>query len=133
MNKKRNKRLVSICIVILVIILGGVITMNLFNQEEVNKEHREQERMVKYIVSHYDGIKKVEFCSFNKNRKTGAIESDAKINDKIFVYFTVWENDNDITMSEFSSRNNGNQLHKNIKKGTDIDISGIKVTYWKEK
>ncbi|HEL1276088.1 TPA: hypothetical protein TVR16_001573 [Streptococcus equi subsp. zooepidemicus] len=74
MNKKRNKRLVSICIVILVIILGGVITMNLFSKEEVNKKHREQEAVAEYCVNHITlvdkrPIREIEFVEVQKDKK----------------------------------------------------------------
>ncbi|HEL1318253.1 TPA: hypothetical protein TVS10_001922, partial [Streptococcus equi subsp. zooepidemicus] len=61
MKKQQSKRRKLIGIVALIAILGGVITMNWLNDERLKKEYREQERIVKYVVSNYESIEKVEF------------------------------------------------------------------------
>ncbi|HEL1310796.1 TPA: hypothetical protein TVR06_001917, partial [Streptococcus equi subsp. zooepidemicus] len=87
MKKQQNKRRKLIGIVTLITILGGILTMNWLNGERLKKEYREQERIVKYVASNYEGIEKVEFIEFFHNNITGTYSFYAIINDKIKVDF----------------------------------------------
>ncbi|HEL1077739.1 TPA: hypothetical protein TVE89_001914, partial [Streptococcus equi subsp. zooepidemicus] len=85
MNKQQSKQRKLIGIVTLIAILGGVLMMNWLNGEELKKKYKEQERIVKYVASNYEGIEKVEFIEFFHNNKTGTCSFYAIINDKIKV------------------------------------------------
>ena len=132
MNKKRNKRLVSICIVILVIILGGVITMNLFNQEEVNKEHREQEAVAEYCVNHITlvdkrPIREIEFVEVQKDKKTGFLWFSTIINGKYRISFSQNESSKEIDANGYYDY----ELSFNDKSNNST-LNNIKITYVKE-
>ncbi|HEL0757270.1 TPA: DUF1433 domain-containing protein [Streptococcus equi subsp. zooepidemicus] len=129
MKKQQNKRRKLIGIVTLIAILGGVLTMNWLNDERLKKEYREQERIVKYVVSNYESIEKVEFIEFFHNNITGTYSFYAIINDKIKVDFTLWGLKGEIYVNELSSRNHGYFLKKLDTPNEKPDISQIEVKY----
>ncbi|WP_394350787.1 DUF1433 domain-containing protein [Streptococcus equi] len=129
MKKQQSKRRKLIGIVALIAILGGVITMNWLNDERLKKEYREQERIVKYVVSNYESIEKVEFIEFFHNNITGTYSFYAIINDKIKVDFTLWGLKGEIYVNELSSRNHGHFLKKLDTPNKKPDISNIKIYY----
>ncbi|HEK9152080.1 TPA: hypothetical protein SUC35_001952, partial [Streptococcus equi subsp. equi] len=58
MKKQQSKRRKLIGIVALITILGGILTMNWFNDEKLNRERREQERAAIYLSNTYENIHK---------------------------------------------------------------------------
>ncbi|HEL1030317.1 TPA: hypothetical protein TVB54_001918, partial [Streptococcus equi subsp. equi] len=56
MKKQQSKRRKLIGIVALITILGGILTMNWFNDEKLNRERREQERAAIYLSNTYENI-----------------------------------------------------------------------------
>ncbi|HEL0852350.1 TPA: hypothetical protein TU282_002070, partial [Streptococcus equi subsp. equi] len=54
MKKQQSKRRKLIGIVALITILGGILTMNWFNDEKLNRERREQERAAIYFSNTYE-------------------------------------------------------------------------------
>lgn len=56
----------------------------MFNSQE---KQREQDRMVKYLVSNYEEINKVEFTEIDYNEVAGTYSFYAIINDKIIFEF----------------------------------------------
>ncbi|HEL0000513.1 TPA: DUF1433 domain-containing protein [Streptococcus equi subsp. zooepidemicus] len=129
MKKQQNKRRKLIGIVTLITILGGILTMNWLNGERLKKEYREQERIVKYVASNYEGIEKVEFIEFFHNNITGTYSFYAIINDKIKVDFTLWGLNGDIDVNSLDSRNYGHFLKKLDKPNKKPDVSNIKIYY----
>ncbi|WP_165627345.1 hypothetical protein, partial [Streptococcus equi] len=84
---KNYWKLVSIAA--LIIILGGILTMNWFNGEELKKKkyRQEQDRVVKYIGEHIElgngkPITKIEFIEFQQNLSTGTWTITATVNNK---------------------------------------------------
>nr|WP_231153792.1 DUF1433 domain-containing protein [Streptococcus equi] len=129
MNKQQSKQRKLIGIVTLIAILGGVLMMNWLNGEELKKKYKEQERIVKYVASNYEGIEKVEFIEFFHNNKTGTCSFYAIINDKIKVDFTLWGLNGDIDVNSLDSRNHGHFLKKLDKHNKKSDISNVKIYY----
>ncbi|HEL1033960.1 TPA: DUF1433 domain-containing protein [Streptococcus equi subsp. zooepidemicus] len=126
MNKQQSKQRKLIGIVTLIAILGGVLMMNWLNGEELKKKYKEQERIVKYVASNYEGIEKVEFFH---NNKTGTCSFYAIINDKIKVDFTLWGLNGDIDVNSLDSRNHGHFLKKLDKHNKKSGISNVKIYY----
>ncbi|HEL0008605.1 TPA: hypothetical protein TUM56_001953 [Streptococcus equi subsp. zooepidemicus] len=94
MKKQLNKRQKLIGIVTLITILGGILTMNWLNGEELKKKkyRQEQDRVVKYIGEHIElgngqPITKIEFIEFQQNLSTGTWTITATVNDKYSIVF----------------------------------------------
>ncbi|EQB23760.1 membrane protein [Streptococcus equi subsp. zooepidemicus Sz35] len=94
MKKQLNKRRKLIGIVTLITILGGILTMNWLNGEELKKKkyRQEQDRVVKYIGEHIElgngqPITKIEFIEFQQNLSTGTWTITATVNDKYSIVF----------------------------------------------
>ncbi|MDI5916679.1 hypothetical protein [Streptococcus equi] len=94
MKKQQNKRRKLIGIVTLITILGGILTMNWLNGEELKKKkyRQEQDRVVKYIGEHIElgngqPITKIEFIEFQQNLSTGTWTITATVNDKYSIVF----------------------------------------------
>ncbi|HEL0675386.1 TPA: hypothetical protein TUW65_001923 [Streptococcus equi subsp. zooepidemicus] len=94
MKKQLNKRRKLIGIVTLITILGGILTMNWLNGEQLKKKkyRQEQDRVVKYIGEHIElgngqPITKIEFIEFQQNLSTGTWTITATVNDKYSIVF----------------------------------------------
>ncbi|MFI3117824.1 hypothetical protein [Streptococcus suis] len=109
----------------------------MFSFHRMNEEEKlqaqirkEQERMVLYVVNHYEGIEKIEFTSFEENRMTGSWYADAKVNGEISVSFTTFGFEGDLGMSQNSSRNNGLYLQIKDKPTIISNPNQIEVIYF---
>ncbi|HEK9990866.1 TPA: hypothetical protein TVS21_000107 [Streptococcus equi subsp. zooepidemicus] len=94
MKKQQSKRRKLIGIVTLITILGGILTMNWLNGEELKKKEyrQEQDRVVKYIGEHIElgngkPITKIEFIEFQQNLSTGTWTITATVNNKYNIVF----------------------------------------------
>ncbi|EHJ52350.1 DUF1433 domain-containing protein [Streptococcus macacae] len=115
-----------------VLIIGGIIMFNPFTGKDEPKYKHEQDRMVKYLVQNYEGIKKVEFTEIEHNKMTGSYSFYATINNKIKVNFTLMGLDGEIYVNELSSRNHGHSLKKLDTPDEKPDISHIEVKHLEE-
>ena len=126
MGKKTKLSIVSFVI----FVIGGIIMFSLNQkraQPEAQQIRHEQERMVKYLASNYEDIKKVEFRSFSKNDMTGFYRSNAIVNSKYKVTFYLAGLGGDIDI-DFRT-DSFIQEHPKIY-NSNIDIRGIKIIYF---
>ena len=88
MGKKTKLSIVAFVI----FVIGGIIMFSLNQkraQTEAQQIRHEQERIALYLVNHYEGIHRIEFTSFEQNTLTGTWTSNATVNDKVFVTFSI--------------------------------------------
>ncbi|WP_227984760.1 DUF1433 domain-containing protein [Streptococcus ruminantium] len=124
---KIKQVLASLFLVIGMMSLLGGCSMT---EEKVNYK-KEQDRMVEYLASHYEGIEKVEFRNFEKNNTTGTWNSDAVVNDIYYITFNLNGLGEEIDIAEHISRSKGKELNlKNEEK--DVNVSQIKKIYFEE-
>ncbi|KIS12406.1 membrane protein [Streptococcus equi subsp. zooepidemicus SzAM60] len=135
MKKQQNKRRKLIGIVTLITILGGVITMNWLNDEELKKKkyRQEQDRVMKYIGEHIElcngqHIIKIECIEFQQNLSTGTWIITATVNDKYDISFAEDYLGGELitavyNYNEFKFKQSGEQL-------TTHDMDKIKVVYY---
>ncbi|HEK9982928.1 TPA: hypothetical protein TT580_001703 [Streptococcus equi subsp. zooepidemicus] len=135
MKKQQNKRRKLIGIVTLITILGGVITMNWLNDEELKKKkyRQEQDRVMKYIGEHIElcngqHIIKIECIEFQQNLSTGTWIITATVNDKYDISFAEDYLGGELitavyNYNEFKFKQSGEQL-------TTHGIDKVKVVYY---
>ncbi|KXT78414.1 hypothetical protein [Streptococcus sp. DD13] len=114
-----------------ILMLGGIGMVILYQQrakEEAELIRHEQERMVLYVASNYEGVMKVQFTKHFYNSSTGTYEFYATVNDKTKVNFTLWGLDGEIGMSQLLSQNSGAELIR-LENRKEFNISDIEVIY----
>ena len=125
-------------IALVICIIGGIVMFSLNHQKEKTLEEKmkiEQERMALYLVSHYEKVEKIEFTSFQQNKLTGTWNSNAIVNDEIFVTFSVQNlmTEDEIGFGQHISQSNGNKLIERDNPeviNSDSLMSNITVIYW---
>ena len=133
-----NKRKKWGIIVLVICIIGGIVMFSLNQQKEKTLEEKmriEQDRMALYLVSHYEKVEKIEFTSFQQNKLTGTWNSNAIVNDEIFVTFSVQNlmTEDEIGFGQHISQSNGNKLIERENPeviNSDSLMSNITVIYW---
>ncbi|HEK9098400.1 TPA: hypothetical protein SUB15_001494 [Streptococcus equi subsp. zooepidemicus] len=135
MKKQQSKRRKLIGIVTLITILGGILTMNWLNGEELKKKkyRQEQDRVVKYIGEHIElgngqHIIKIECIEFQQNLSTGTWTITATVNDKYDISFAEDYLRGELitavyNYNEFKFKQSGEQL-------TTHGIDKVKVVYY---
>ena len=134
MNKRKKWGIIALVICI----IGGIIMFSLNQQKEKTLEEKmriEQDRMALYLVSHYEKVEKIEFTSFQQNKLTGTWNSNAIVNDEIFVTFSVQNlmTEDEIGFGQHISQSNGNKLIERDNPeviNSDSLMSNITVIYW---
>ena len=134
MNKRKKWGIIALVICI----IGGVVMFSLNQQKEKTLEEKmriEQDRMALYLVSHYEKVEKIEFTSFQQNKLTGTWNSNAIVNDEIFVTFSVQNlmTEDEIGFGQHISQSNGNKLIERDNPeviNSDSLMSNITVIYW---
>ena len=125
-------------IALVICIVGGIVMFSLNHQKEKTLEEKmriEQDRMALYLVSHYEKVEKIEFTSFQQNKLTGTWNSNAIVNDEIFVTFSVQNlmTEDEIGFGQHISQSNGNKLIERENPeviNSDSLMSNITVIYW---
>ena len=125
-------------IALVICIVGGIVMFSLNHQKEKTLEEKmriEQDRMELYLVSHYEKVEKIEFTSFQQNKLTGTWNSNAIVNDEIFVTFSVQNlmTEDEIGFGQHISQSNGNKLIERDNPeviNSDSLMSNITVIYW---
>ena len=125
-------------IALVICIVGGIVMFSLNHQKEKTLEEKmriEQDRMALYLVSHYEKVEKIEFTSFQQNKLTGTWNSNAIVNDEIFVTFSVQNlmTEDEIGFGQHISQSNGNKLIESDNPeviNSDSLMSNITVIYW---
>ena len=134
MNKRKKWGIITLVICI----IGGIVMFSLNHQKEKTMEEKmriEQDRMALYLVSHYEKVEKIEFTSFQQNKLTGTWNSNAIVNDEIFVTFSVQNlmTEDEIGFGQHISQSNGNKLIERDNPeviNSDSLMSNITVIYW---
>ena len=134
MNKHKKWGIIALAICI----IGGIVMFSLNHQKEKTLEEKmriEQDRMALYLVNHYEKVEKIEFTSFQQNKLTGTWTSNAIVNDKIFVTFSVQNlmTEDEIGFGQHISQSNGNKLIERENPeviNSDSLMSNITVIYW---
>ena len=134
MNKRKKWGIIALVICI----IGGIVMFSLNHQKEKTMEEKmriEQDRMALYLVSHYEKVEKIEFTSFQQNKLTGTWNSNAIVNDEIFVTFSVQNlmTEDEIGFGQHISQSNGNKLIERDNPeviNSDSLMSNITVIYW---
>ena len=125
-------------IALVICIVGGIVMFSLNHQKEKTLEEKmriEQDRIALYLVSHYEKVEKIEFTSFQQNKLTGTWNSNAIVNDEIFVTFSVQNlmTEDEIGFGQHISQSNGNKLIERDNPeviNSDSLMSNITVIYW---
>ena len=134
MNKRKKWGIIALVICV----IGGIVMFSLNQQKEKALEEKmrtEQDRMVLYLVSHYEKVEKIEFTSFQQNKLTGTWTSNAIVNEEIFVTFSVQNlmTEDEIGFGKHISQSNGNKLIERDNPeviNSDSLMSNITVIYW---
>ena len=134
MNKRKKWGIIALVICV----IGGIVMFSLNHQKEKTLEEKmriEQDRMALYLVSHYEKVEKIEFTSFQQNKLTGTWNSNAIVNDEIFVTFSVQNlmTEDEIGFGQHISQSNGNKLIERDNPeviNSDSLMSNITVIYW---
>ena len=120
--KKIAKAFVSIiCLVLLTVFTTGCA-------DKIDKKtlRQEQERLAEYTIQKFEGVKKIEFTSFEQNTSSRAWSVYAIINDNIKVSYTL---DNVGKNSDISMVYNMEKLKKKKQKTTSENTENIEIKF----
>ena len=120
--KKTAKVLMSItCLVLLTIFTTGCA-------DKIDKKtlRQEQERLAEYTIQKFEGVKKIEFTSFEQNTSSRLWSVYAVINDNIKVSYTL---DNVGKNSDISMVYTMEKLKKKKQKTTDENTEDIEIKF----
>ena len=120
--KNIAKVLMSItCLVLLTIFTTGCA-------DKIDKKtlRQEQERLAEYTIQKFEGVKKIEFTSFEQNTSSRLWSVYAVINDNIKVSYTL---DNVGKNSDISMVYNMEKLKKKKQKTTDENTENIEIKF----
>ena len=120
--KKTAKVLMSItCLVLLTIFTTGCA-------DKIDKKtlRQEQERLAEYTVQKFEGVKKIEFTSFEQNTSSRLWSVYAVINDNIKVSYTL---DNVGKNSDISMIYDMNEIKRKEQKNIDESLKKVEVIY----
>ncbi|CAW95017.1 hypothetical protein [Streptococcus equi] len=132
MKKQQSKRRKLIGIVALITILGGILTMNWFNDEKLNRERREQERAAIYLSNTYENIHKIKIIGIDKNLKTGSMNIATIVNSKYYISVTFMGGEI-YTGVEQASKDNEEFLNRRKKAENKTTLSKDIEVIYKEK
>ncbi|KED04573.1 membrane protein [Streptococcus equi subsp. zooepidemicus] len=136
MKKQQSKRRKLIGIVTLITILGGMLTMNWLNGEELKKKkyRQEQDRVVKYIGEHIElcngqPITKIEFIEFQlETATTGTWSITAIVNEKYLIHFSEDRLGEEIRTSYYSPKE-----FKQYSEKMRNNMTNVETIYYEEK
>ena len=120
--KRITRVLVSItCLVLLTVFATGCA-------DKIDKKtlRQEQERLAEYTIQKFEGVKKIEFTSFEQNTSSRLWSVYAVINDNIKVSYTL---DNVGKNSDISMVYNMEKLKKKKQKTTDENTENIEIKF----
>ena len=120
--KNIAKVLMSItCLVLLTIFTTGCA-------DKIDKKtlRQEQERLAEYTVQKFEGVKKIEFTSFEQNTSSRLWSVYAVINDNIKVSYTL---DNVGKNSDISMIYDMNEIKRKEQKNIDESLKKVEVIY----
>ena len=120
--KKIAKVLTSItCLVLLTVFTTGCA-------DKIDKKtlRQEQERLAEYTIQKFEGVKKIEFTSFEQNTSSRLWSVYAVINDNIKVSYTL---DNVGKNSDISMIYDMNEIKRKEQKNIDESLKKVEVIY----
>ena len=120
--KKIAKVLMSItCLVLLTVFTTGCA-------DKIDKKtlRQEQERLAEYTIQKFEGVKKIEFTSFEQNTSSRLWSVYAVINDNIKVSYTL---DNVGKNSDISMIYDMNEIKRKEQKNIDESLKKVEVIY----
>ncbi|HEK9319340.1 TPA: hypothetical protein SU450_001445 [Streptococcus equi subsp. equi] len=120
----------------LIIILGGILTMNWLNGEELKKKkyRQEQDRVVKYIGEHIElcngqPITKIEFIEFQlETATTGTWSITTIVNEKYLIHFSEDRLGEEIRTSYYSPKE-----FKQYSEKMRNNMTNVETIYYEEK
>ena len=119
-------------IALVICIIGGIMMFSLNHQREKTMEEKiriEQERMVLYLVNHYEGINEIEFNDVENNATTGSRTALLTLNKELEMEITFFKF-NDKTDNYVISWNKRLNLQEKNEITNQQTIDNIKVKYW---
>ena len=128
MNKHKKWGIITLVICI----IGGIVMISLNHQKEKTLEEKmriEQDRMVLYLVNHYEGINEIEFNDIENNATTGSRTALLTVNKELKMEITFFKF-NDKTDNYVISWNNRLNLQEKNEITNQQTIDNIKVKYW---
>ncbi|MEX2784686.1 hypothetical protein AB3331_05805 [Streptococcus sp. H49] len=96
--------------------------------KENAKYKAEQDRMVSYLVQHYEGIEKVEFGEFIKNDITGSQTTVVKINNVNIIHVTFYDFKSDKYVIGWDPKTF--DMKEKDSSTSSTEKSGVEIIYW---
>ncbi len=127
-----KKRIKMSIITLVICIIGGIVMFSLNQQKEKTLEEKmriEQDRMVLYLVNHYEGINEIEFNDIENNATTGSRTALLTLNKELEMEITFFKF-NDKTDNYVISWNKRLNLQEKNEITNQQTIDNIKVKYW---
>ena len=127
-----KKRIKMSIITLVICIIGGIVMFSLNQQKEKTLEEKmriEQDRMVLYLVNHYEGINEIEFNDVENNATTGSRTALLTLNKELEMEITFFKF-NDIPDNYVISWNKRLNLQEKNEITNQQTIDNIKVKYW---
>ena len=120
------KKIVKVLTSITCLVLLTVFTTGCADKIDKKTLRQEQERLAEYTIQKFEGIKKIEFTSFEQNTSSRLWSVYAVINDNIKVSYTL---DNVGKNSDISMVYNMEKLKKKKQKTTDENTENIEIKF----
>ena len=123
------KNIAKVLMSITCLVLLTVFTTGCADKIDKKTLRQEQERLAEYTVQKFEGVKKIEFTSFEQNTSTRTWSADAIINDTYYVTFSINKiGDNEIGIGHHVEDSGGRVLKQ--KSSTNVDSNNVKIIYW---
>ena len=126
MNKRKKWGIIALVICV----IGGIVMFSLNHQKEKTLEEKmriEQDRMVLYLVNHYEGINEIEFNDIENNATTGSRTALLTLNKDLEMEITKFNDKTDNYVISWNKRLNLQEKNEITNQQT---IDNIKVKYW---
>ena len=127
-----KKRIKMSIITLVICIIGGIVMFSLNQQKEKTLEEKmriEQDRMVLYLVNHYEGFNEIAFNDIENNATTGSRTALLTLNKELEMEITFFKF-NDKTDNYVISWNKRLNLQEKNEITNQQTIDNIKVKYW---
>ena len=121
------KRIIKVLISITSLVLLTVFITGCADKVDRKTLREEQERLAKYTIQKFEGVKKIEFTSFEQNTSSRLWSVYAVINDNVKVSYTL---DNVDKNADISMVYNMEKLKKKSQSDTNANINNIEIKYF---
>lgn len=123
------KKIARVLVNITCLVLLTVFTTGCADKIDKKTLRQEQERLAEYTIQKFEGVKKIEFTSFEQNTSSRTWSADAIINDTYYVTFSINKiGDNEIGIGHHVEDSGGRVLKQ--KSSANIDSNNVKIIYW---